>query len=35
MGTGTAQTHVSNILDKLGAGDRTEAATFALRRGIV
>lgn len=35
MGTGTARTHVSNILDKLGAGDRTEAATVALRRGIL
>ncbi len=35
MGAGTARTHVSNILTKLGAGDRTEAATLALRRGIV
>lgn len=35
MGTGTARTHVRNILEKLGAGDRTEAATLALRRGII
>ena len=31
----TVKGHVSNILLKLGASDRTEAATTALRRGIV
>jgi two-component system, NarL family, response regulator len=31
----TVKGHVSNILIKLGAGDRTEAVTTALRRGIV
>lgn len=35
MATGTARTHVSSILRKLGAADRTEAATAALRRGFV
>lgn len=35
MGTGTARTHVASILRKLGAADRTEAATAALRRGLV
>lgn len=34
-GTGTARTHLANILRKLGASDRTEAATMALRRGVV
>lgn len=32
---GTIRTHVSNILAKLGADDRTHAATEALRRGIL
>jgi two-component system NarL family response regulator len=32
---GTVKTHVSNILIKLGASDRTQAATEALRRGIL
>jgi len=31
----TVRTHVSNILAKLGADDRTQAATEALRRGIL
>ena len=31
----TVRTHVSNILAKLGADDRTQAATEALRRGII
>jgi two-component system NarL family response regulator len=32
---GTVKLHVSSILGKLGAVDRTEAATIALQRGIV
>ncbi len=31
----TAQRHVSNILAKMGAGSRTEAATQALREGLL
>jgi DNA-binding NarL/FixJ family response regulator len=27
--------HVQNILDKLGAADRTHAVTLAIRRGIL
>jgi DNA-binding NarL/FixJ family response regulator len=32
---GTVKIHVSNVLAKLGATDRTEAVTQALQRGIV
>ncbi len=32
---GTVKIHVANILGKLGAADRTEAVTTAIRRGIV
>jgi DNA-binding NarL/FixJ family response regulator len=32
---GTVKTHVVNILLKLGATDRTEAAMIAVERGIV
>ena len=32
---GTVKLHVSSILGKLGASDRTEAVTRALQRGIV
>ncbi len=32
---GTVKLHVSSILEKLGADDRTEAVTVALQRGIV
>ncbi|HXW05427.1 MAG TPA: response regulator transcription factor, partial [Vicinamibacterales bacterium] len=32
---GTVKIHVSSILGKLGATDRTEAVTRALQRGIV
>jgi len=32
---GTVKAHVNNILGKLGVGDRTQAVTEALRRGIV
>jgi two-component system, NarL family, response regulator len=31
----TAKIHVKSILKKLGAGDRTEAATRAIQRGII
>jgi two-component system, NarL family, response regulator len=31
----TVRTHVSHILSKLGVDDRTQAATAALRRGIL
>ncbi len=31
---GTVKFHVRNILDKLGAGDRTQAVTIALKRGL-
>lgn len=32
---GTVKTHVSSILAKLAAADRTQAVTIALRRGIL
>jgi DNA-binding NarL/FixJ family response regulator len=32
---GTVKAHVNSILGKLGASDRTQAVTEALRRGIV
>ena len=32
---GTVKLHVSSILGKLGAEDRTAAVTIALQRGIV
>jgi two-component system NarL family response regulator len=31
----TVKGHVSNILGKLGVGDRTQAATAAIQRGII
>ena len=31
----TVKTHLKHIIDKLGAQDRTEAVTIALRRGII
>jgi two-component system NarL family response regulator len=31
----TVKTHINSILGKLGVGDRTQAATTALQRGIV
>jgi len=31
----TVRTHMSHILAKLGADDRTQAATEAMRRGIL
>ena len=35
LSEGTVRTHVSNMLGKLGVSDRTQAATAALRLGIV
>jgi DNA-binding NarL/FixJ family response regulator len=35
MAEDTAKNHVKHILSKLGAKDRTQAATVALQRGIV
>ena len=35
LSLGTIALHVSKILDKLGAADRTRAATLAIERGIV
>lgn len=32
---GTIKVHLKNILAKLGVGDRTEAVTLALQRGII
>jgi len=32
---GTVKGHVNNLLSKLGVLDRTQAATTAIRRGIV
>ena len=32
---GTVKIHVQHILQKLGAADRTQAVTMALRRGII
>jgi DNA-binding NarL/FixJ family response regulator len=31
----TVKGHVKNILSKLGANDRTHAATIAIKRGII
>jgi DNA-binding NarL/FixJ family response regulator len=31
----TVKVHVRHILEKLGAADRTEAVTIALRRGVI
>jgi DNA-binding NarL/FixJ family response regulator len=33
--SGTIKVHVQNILEKLGASDRTQAVTIALQRGII
>lgn len=35
MAEGTVRTHVAHLLDKLDAGDRTEAVVIALRRGLI
>ena len=31
----TVKSHVANILEKLGANDRTHAVTIGLKRGII
>jgi hypothetical protein len=31
----TVKLHVKHIMEKLGANDRTEAVTIAVRRGII
>ena len=35
VSSGTIGTHISNILDKLHLANRTQAALFALRKGLV
>jgi DNA-binding NarL/FixJ family response regulator len=35
IGEGTVKTHVTNILSKLSANDRTHAVTIGLKRGII
>ncbi|MGB9235249.1 MAG: response regulator transcription factor [Terriglobales bacterium] len=32
---GTVKVHIQHIMDKLGASDRTQAITIAIRRGII
>ncbi len=31
----TVKVHVKHVMDKLGASDRTEAVSIAIRRGII
>src|SRR5207247_10973615 len=31
----TVKVHIKHIMEKLGAGDRTQAVAIALRRGII
>jgi two-component system, NarL family, response regulator len=33
--SGTVKMHIQNILEKLGASDRTHAVTIAIQRGIL
>jgi DNA-binding NarL/FixJ family response regulator len=35
IGEATVKSHVTNILSKLGANDRSHAVTIALKRGII
>ncbi len=35
LAEGTIKAHMTNILVKLNAADRTEAVTIAIRRGIL
>jgi DNA-binding NarL/FixJ family response regulator len=32
---GTVKVHIQHIMEKLGASDRTQAITIAVRRGII
>ena len=35
IGAGTVRAHLNNVFAELGASDRTQAATLAIKRGIV
>lgn len=35
LGAGTVRMYVSNVLEKLGAMDRTQAAIAAVKTGII
>ena len=35
IASGTVKIHIQNILDKLGAVDRTQAVTIAIQRGVL
>ena len=35
LSEGTVKLHIGNVLEKLGAQDRTQAAILAVQRGIV
>jgi DNA-binding NarL/FixJ family response regulator len=35
IGLGTVKGHIRDILEKLAAADRTQAAVKALRRGLI
>jgi DNA-binding NarL/FixJ family response regulator len=35
LAAGTVRNYVSTILQKLGVGDRTQAAVVALQRGLI
>ena len=35
IGVETVRTHMKNIMQKLGANDRTQALAIALRRGVI
>ena len=35
IGEATVKGHITNVLSKLGANDRTHAVTIGLQRGII
>ena len=35
IGESTVKTHIQSIFQKLGVGDRTEAVTQAIKKGII
>jgi two-component system, NarL family, response regulator LiaR len=35
LGLGTVKGHIRDILEKMSANDRTQAAVLALRRGLI